>query len=210
MAATIAQDIEQLSHPRSPNRRAAAKRLRNLGDVAAGPPLLAALKEELNDDRTWETQYQMIMAIGHCNYKDALPYIQSLISHQIGGMVDVAIGDTILRLSRAHEDDAEAAINFIASGNRLATHGAMQAIATLRMVPGDATVRRLVNHGLSLELGEDDWTVIWLLRAVPGWPEDIVNPLLDKWSAIQFHQQQQIAGAVELARKRKYGKWRPL
>ena len=173
MTGTIAQDIEQLSHPRSPKRRAAAKRLRNLGDAAAGPALLAALKEELKDDRTWETQYQMIMAIGHCNYKDALSYVKSLILHQIGVMVDVAIGDTTLRLSRVNESDAEAAITFIACGNRLLIQGAMQAIAMLRMIPDDATMRRLVDHGLSLELGEDDWTIIWLLRAVPGWPEDI-------------------------------------
>jgi hypothetical protein len=210
MAATIAQDIEQLSHARSPKRCAAAKRLRKLGDVAAGPALLAALKEELKDHRTWETQYQMIMAIGHCNYKDALPYIKSLISRKIGGMVDVAIGDTTFRLSRAHEGDAEAAIALMAHGNRSLAEGAMQAIAMLRLIPDDATMRHLVNHGLVLELDEDEWTIIWLLRAVPGWPEEIVKPLLDKWGAIPFQKQQQIHGAVELARKRKYDKWSPL
>lgn len=207
---SITQDIEQLTHPRSPKRRAAAKRLRKLGDAAAGPALLTALKEELKDDRTWETQYQMIMAIGYCNYTEALAFIKSLISKRIGGMIDIAIGDAILRLSRAHDNDAEIAITFCECDNQLLTQGAMQAIAMLRMVPDDATMHRLVKHGLSLELSVDDWTIIWLLRAVPGWPEDIVNPLLDKWGTIQFKQQQQIHGAVELARKRKYYKWSPL
>lgn len=121
----IAQDIEQLSHARSPIRRAAAKRLRKLDDAAAGPALLAALNEELKDDRTWETQYQMIMAIGHCDYKEALPYIRSLISRQIGGMVEFAIGDTMLRLSRAHDTDAEAAIVFIECDKQLLAQGAI-------------------------------------------------------------------------------------
>ena len=210
MATTITEDIDLLSHARSPKRRAAAKRLRKRGDPAAGPALAVALKEELKDDRTWETQYQMIMAIGHCNYTEALPYIESLIPLQIGGMVDIAIGDTVLRLSRNHDNDSHAAITFIESGNQAHIHGAMQAIAESRMVPDDVTIQRLVNHGMSLELGDDDWTVIWLLRAAPGWPEEIVNPLLDKWGAISFQQQQQIHGAVDLARKRKYVKWSPL
>lgn len=80
MATIITEEIELLSHARSPKRRAAAKRLRKLGDPAAGPSLLAALQEELNDDRTWETQYQMIMAIGHCDYKEALPYIDPTVA----------------------------------------------------------------------------------------------------------------------------------
>jgi len=100
MASTIDHDIEQLSHARSSKRCAAARRLRKLGDPKPGVALLVALKEELKDERTWETQYQMIMAIGHSNYSEALPEIESLISRQIGGMVEIAMGDTILRLSR--------------------------------------------------------------------------------------------------------------
>ena len=210
MVPTISEDVDLLSHVRSPKRRAAAKRLRKRGDPAAGPSLAAALKEELKDDRTWETQYQMIMAIGHCNYKEALPYIESLIPHQIGGMVDIAIGDTVLRLSRKHDNDCHAAITFIESGNQSLIHGAMQAIAMLRMVPDNVTIQRLVDHGMSLTLADDDWTMVWLLRATPGWPEEIINPLIDKWSAISFQQQQPIHGAVDLARKRKYFKWSPL
>jgi hypothetical protein len=210
MPATITQNIDLLSHARSPKRRAAAKRLRKIADPTAGPSLVAALEEELKDDRTWETQYQMIMAIGHCNYTEALPYINSLVLRQIGGMVDIAIGDTILRLSRKHRNDADPAITFIESRHQALTHGAMQAIAMLRMIPEEAVMQRLVNHGLSLQLGDDDWTVIWLLRAAPRWPQDIVNPLLDKWAKVPFQMQQQIHGAVESARKRKSFKWSPL
>jgi HEAT repeat protein len=207
---TLSDDIELLSHSRSPKRRTAAKRLRKLADATAGPALVVALENELNDERTWETQYQMVMAIGHCNYTDALPFVESLVVRRLGGMVDIAIGDTLLRLSRQHENDAARAIEFIDAENQLLTHGAMQAIAMLRMLPGDTTMKRLIDHGLSLNLGEDDWTVIWLLRAVPGWPGQLVSQLLNKWGAVPFLQQQQIHGAVDLARKNKYYKWSPL
>ena len=210
MTTKLSDDIELLSHSRSPKRRAAAKRLRKLGDATAGPALVAALENELSDERTWETQYQMVMAIGHCNYTDGLAFAESLVDRHLGGMVDVAIGDTLLRLSRQHENDAARAIDFIDSDNKPLTHGAMQAIAMLRMLPDEPTIKRLIDHGLSLNLGDDDWTVIWLLRAVPGWPNQLVDQLLDKWGAVPFLQQQQIHGAVDLARKHKYYKWSPL
>jgi hypothetical protein len=205
-----AQDIDLLTHSRSPKRRAAAKRLRKLGDPAAGPALLAALQQELKDDRTWETQYQMIMAIGHSRYKQALPFIESLVSRGLEPMVDIAIGDTILRLSRKHDKDADAAVRLLDAGNPNITEGAIQSIAMLRMIPEQPAMQRLIDCGLSLKLGDHDWTVIWLLRAVPGWPEEITKPLLDKWATVTSLQQQHIQRAVDLARKRKYHKWSPL
>jgi hypothetical protein len=80
----------------------------------------------------------------------------------------------------------------------------------LRMVPDESTMRRLVDYGLSLELGDRDWTVVCLLRAVPGWPEDIVSPLIERWSSVEFRENQEIHRAVGLARERKYSKWSPL
>ena len=209
MTSSIVEDIQLLSDSRSAKRRSAAKRLRKVGDPAAGPALLAALQKELQDVRTWETQYQMIMAIGHCNYREALPFIES---RQISGMIADAIGDTVVRLARAHDHDAAAALAFLDAGKTIFMTGALQAVAVLRMVPDVATMRRLVEYGLSLQLGRgnDDWTAIWLLRAAPGWPAEIVAPLLDYWGTVPFPQQQQIHGAVELARKRKYDKWSPL
>jgi len=62
---------------------------------------------------------------------------------RIGGMVDIALGDTILRLSREHDNDAGFANSFIKSGDQLLTRGAMQAIAALRMIPDAATMGQL-------------------------------------------------------------------
>ena len=57
MSATDIQPlIEQLNNKASAKRRSAAKKLRNLQSKDAGPALLEALKNELKDKRTWETQ----------------------------------------------------------------------------------------------------------------------------------------------------------
>jgi len=47
--------IRQLNERRSAKRRSAAKHLRKMADPKACSPLLAALKDELRDQRTWET-----------------------------------------------------------------------------------------------------------------------------------------------------------
>ena len=70
--------VIQLGDKKSIKRRSAAKKLRKLKDFDAGPSILAALESELKDIRTWETQYQMIMAIGECGYKPALPFLSEL------------------------------------------------------------------------------------------------------------------------------------
>lgn len=206
----LCDGLALLSSPHSPKRRAGAKNLRKLADVVAGPVLLDALRRELKDVRTWETQYQMVMAIGHCNYVDAIPFLESLIEQKLGGMVDIALGDALLRLSRRHDNDAKRCVDFIDAQQKLSTIGAMQAIAVLRMVPDFPTLRRLVDYGTALELGENDSAVTWLLRATPGWPEEHVNPLLEKWGVVPFLKQQQIFNSVDLARKRKYAKWTTL
>jgi HEAT repeat protein len=69
--------VEQLASPQSAKRRSAAKKLRKLKAAEAGPALLAALERELQDARTWETQYQMVMALGECGHRAALPFLEA-------------------------------------------------------------------------------------------------------------------------------------
>ncbi len=84
-------------------------------------------------------------------------------------------------------------------------------MAMKRVIPTDETqAQKILDYGCSLKLGENDNAVMWLLRAAPGWPPKMVEPLLDHWSTVEFRADQQIHGAVELARKQKYYKWSPL
>jgi len=205
-AATLAL-TEQLSDSKSAKRRSAAKKIRKSGDPDAGPALLEALQKELEDQRTWETQYQMIMALGHCQHPDAIESLEALSREGRVEMVQTAIGDALFRLS----GDLQKAVDFIDRGDSELIHGAFQAMAMERVIPSDdKQAQRIVDYGCSLKLGQNDWAVIWLLRAVPGWPQSLVEPLLSYWSTVDFSDQQQIHGAVELAQKQKYFRWSPL
>src|SRR4051812_541674 len=100
-----------LEHPRARERAAAAKRLRRLQDPRAGKALMAALHREIPDaqppERTWEVQYQLVMALGECGVKEAVPFLQDLAQRVFEAtMVYVGLGDALMRLDRAHPTDA--------------------------------------------------------------------------------------------------------
>ena len=108
--------IQQLTDSKSANRRSAAKKIRKSGDPDAGNALLSALKKELGDERTWETQYQMIMALGYCLHTDAIEFLESLSKEGRFGMVQMAIGDALFRLSGGASGDLSKALEFIERG----------------------------------------------------------------------------------------------
>ncbi len=99
--ADIAAAVEQLRDRASAKRRSAAKTLRKAGRVEAGPALIAALDNEIRDPRTWETQYQMAMALGECRVTDALPLLHDIAARDLEAtMVLVGIGDAVTRLEQ--------------------------------------------------------------------------------------------------------------
>ncbi|MFT7683776.1 MAG: HEAT repeat protein [Moritella dasanensis] len=198
--------ISQLKDKKSPKRRSAAKKLRKLKNIDAGPFLLSALKEELKDLRTWETQYQMIMAIGECGYKPALEFLQSL-AHQTfeATMVYAAIGDAIQRLSMQNEQDVTSIFEAIDTGNGMLVDGAIRAMAMLKVVPVNLDIEKIINYVTAQN--NNDGMHFWVLAAAPGWTGKKIDEYLAFCST---SKRDEIIDAVELARKQKYKKWFPL
>ena len=208
----LTEAIAMLTASLSAKRRSGAKRLRKLGDQHAGAPLFQALKKEIQDPRTWETQYQMIAAIGECNFRDALPYLHELAGRPFDAtMVYTAIGDAIVRLSRKADDDVEILLELISSDNPMLITGGMQAMAMLRITPSAEMMSKFIAYAQSAYAKDkDDWSIIWLLRAAPGWNGAIVEQFFQECAKIPFEQNQQIHSATELALAGKFQKWSPL
>ena len=198
--------ISQLKDKKSPKRRSAAKKLRKLKNIDAGPFLLTALEEELKDLRTWETQYHMVMAIGECGYKPALGFLQSLASQTFEAtMIYVAIGDAIQRLSMQNEQDVTSVFKAIDSGNDMLIDGAIRAMAMLKMVPVELHIEKIINYVTAKN--KSDGVHFWVLAAAPGWSGQKV---VDYLAFCSTSKRDEITNAVELARKQKYKKWFPL
>ena len=52
---------------------------------------MSALAAEVDNPRTWETQYHMIMALADCGCFEALPLLRSIICAKVEHMVLVAL-----------------------------------------------------------------------------------------------------------------------
>ena len=202
----LSNDIQLLEDSRSPKRRSAAKRLRKLGDIAAGPALLKRLKTEVLDPRTWETQYQLIMAIGECLYLDALPFLDDLSKVKLeAAMIYVGIGDALVRLKSDGGRDIAPVISLMQSNNDMLIDGAFRAMAMLKMVPSDEAVIAIlgfvskfdINHGIRF----------WPLAASAGWDGDHVLKYISECS---HSHREDLQRAAKFASDGKYYNWRPL
>ena len=209
-AATAAIDL--LKHPLSAKRRSGAKTLRKLQDAAAGPGLLQALRNELSDTRTWETQYQMIMALGACRYAPAAPFLQELAGRGFEAtMVYVAIGDALVRLAPPEDGTWKTLMGLVHTGNESLAYGACQAMAMLRLVPPRAVIEQLIEFANRFPLDESRTLNqrLWIAAAAPGWLEHCpaIRPFLEVCLGSRNEQVRLAAGA---ALQGKYRKWQPL
>ncbi|MET9289479.1 hypothetical protein [Nocardia beijingensis] len=86
--------------------RRGAKRLRALADPTTAARVRAALEREVLDKRTWETQYQLIMALGTTGSREDVELLKTLaLQPRSATMVNAALGDAIVRLGRDVEND---------------------------------------------------------------------------------------------------------
>jgi len=138
----------QLRHKASAKRRSAAKRLRKLGLASACPALLDALQHELRDERTWETQYQMVMALGASSCTTALSLLRELAQRRMNAtMVLVAVGDAIVRLARRFEHDPDPVLEVLGIDNEPSLFdGALRAVAMLHLRFHPEVVEKLLDH----------------------------------------------------------------
>jgi len=197
--------LEELRAKQSPKRRSAAKKLRKIADPAAGPNLLVALQNEVDDPRTWETQYQIAMALGESGYVQAIPFIEELSRRDFEAtMLYVALGDAFVRLSSGNK--IVAVLRLIdGAGHRMLVDGALRAMAMLRLVPSEPEILRILAY--ATPLAANDGNRFWIIAACPGWPKTITRPFLDACAKANRPDFQE---ALALAESGKYKTWRPL
>ena len=165
---TLNEALGQLNDRSSAKRRSAAKRLRALGDPTAGPALLNALRAEVDDQRTWETQYQMIMALGTCRHAPAGELLEHLAEQQDDyTMVGVALGDALVRIEWATNHSLTTVDRLVATGPPGVIDGTFRAIAMLQLVPDDELIERIIAFVTPLDYV--DPLRYWVAAAAASW-----------------------------------------
>ena len=205
-APDLSRALEALQAPTAPARRAAAKRLRRLKDPSAGPALLDALRREIREPRAWETQYQLIMALGESGYEPALPYFHELAGQGFEAtMLYVALGDAIVRLGRRSANDPAPVLDLMAMPNSMLTDGAFRAVAMLRLALDSRTIEAIISRVSSFD--PNDGLRFWVAAAAAGWSGPSVQRFL---AACATSSREDIRTAALGSQQRKYRRWRPL
>lgn len=142
---------------------------------------MEALQREVRDARTWETQYQVVMALGMCGHRPALGLLRDLAQRPFkANMVYVALGDAIVRLSAA-EDAADSLRWCLDGGTPMLADGALRAVAMQQLPLDSATI----DHVLDLldPLGPHDGLRFWAAAAAAGWTGPRVRAFLQECAA---------------------------
>ncbi|MFB6616916.1 HEAT repeat domain-containing protein [Streptomyces sp. NPDC056367] len=203
---TLDEAVVQLDDRSSAKRRAAAKRLRKLAVAATGPSLLRALQREVLDLRTWETQYQMVMALGACDHRPAVPFLSELARRPLEATsVYAALGDSIVRLRGADEGVSAPVRWCLDSGTPMLADGALCAVAMLRAVPDPETVDYVLDFLAPLH--SHDGLRFWAAAAAAGWPGERVRAFLEGCVA---GPRTDVADAAATSLEGKYQTYRPL
>lgn len=208
----VAGSVELLKHPLSAKRRSAAKALRKLQDATAGPALLEALERELRDPRTWETQYQMIMALGACRYRPAASFLEDLAIRPFDAtMIYLAVGDAMLRIAEAEGRHWQLTARLLDTANADVLYGACQAIAMLRLMAPREIIEQLIDFAerYSLDESQGPNRRFCVAAAMPGWLDESprVRPFL---SVCTGSKNEQLRAAAEAALLGRYTTLHPL
>lgn len=167
---------------------------------------MEALAREVKDERTWETQYQMVMALAECHYMPALEWLR-----QFAGTLDdplmlaVGVGDAVVRLGTlAGESDASVRWA-IATRNTSIADGAFRALAMTGAVPGADVVREILTYLAPLQA--QDGQRFWVATAAVDWEGESVKAALRAWSSLP---RSDVADAARASLMGEHRRYRPL
>ncbi|MDQ0795951.1 HEAT repeat domain-containing protein [Streptomyces sp. B1I3] len=200
MTLTLEEAVIQLSDKASAKRRSAARRLHQLAEEAAGPALLHALRREIGDRRTWETQYEMVMALGACGYRSAVGFLTELAQRPTDDTaLHIALGNSIMRLRSPHEGFGAPLRWCLDHGDPSLLDGALRAVAESRAALDAETVDRVLD--VLDPLNPYDGLRFWAAVAAAEWPGDRVRTFLESCAA---GPRKDVADAAATSLERRY------
>jgi len=142
----IAQIASDLQNSKSDKRRSSAKKIGKNQLVQLGDELYKAYIKEREDKRTWETQTEMILALGKIGYTKALPDLKLIIDkNEPHDMITIAAARSYVRLKRKDLSDAKPVIDLLKVGNFSVFGGAIEILTYDDMMLSEADVKTIIS-----------------------------------------------------------------
>ncbi|MDR1317958.1 MAG: hypothetical protein LBK13_13915 [Spirochaetales bacterium] len=135
----------KLNSKKSPERRRAAIEIGKNKMAELGDELYQKYLEERKDSRTWETQCEMVKALGAINYKEALETIEETVKQNTPhDMITIYAALSYIRLKRQSVQDGNPVVELLNSGNFSVIEGAVMALAYDQMKPDNESVEKII------------------------------------------------------------------
>jgi hypothetical protein len=153
---TIEEVKSKLQSTKSPERRRAAKEIRKARLFELANALYQKYLEEKKDKRTWETQVEMIKAIGILDYKHGLNQVEAIVyANKPHDMITITAATTFVQLKRKSINDGQPVLELLNFGSVSVIHGALLALAIDKMMPDDETIQEILKICRDVNKHED-------------------------------------------------------
>lgn len=146
----------KLYSTKSTDRKRAAKEIGKLKLTDFADDLYHAYLKEAKDKRTWETQVEMILALGLLDYKNALPEIEQIVRTNVpNDMITYAAAQSYVRLKRKSLTDASPAIELLQFGRLSTVDGCLNPLGYDKMQPDENQIKELIKLSWDLHKHKD-------------------------------------------------------
>jgi hypothetical protein len=202
-AASLQELIADLSSPKSAVRRRAAKHIGSRGDAKAGEPLWNAYQKERLDKRTWETQRDMIDALGRLGVREAASDLWLICErNEKHDAITQAAARAWVRITRVDPSDVGPVLRLLEFAKFSVAFGAFEVLGGDRVLVDNKTAAILLRHAARFSYVEGCGDPRFgIAIAAAGWPAEQVRPFLEECMRSPCSG---LVHAAESALKRKY------
>lgn len=142
----ILQIRMDLTNKASAVRRRAAKNIRKNNLVELGEELYSAYLHERKDKRTWETQMEMINALGKIRYAAVLPHLEEIIEkNERLDAITSSAALAYIRITRQSNNDIKPVLHLMEHGNMSILNGVTAGLVYDKMIPSKEEQELLIN-----------------------------------------------------------------
>ena len=143
---TTDEIIEKLNSKKSTDRRRGAKEIGKLKLYDFEEYLYEIFITEKLDKRTWETQCEIIKALGSIDFKKAIIEIEQIVRANVPhDMITSVASTTYVQLKRKSINDGSPVLELLEFGSVSVIQGALLALAIDQMKPDENEVRNILS-----------------------------------------------------------------
>lgn len=139
--------IKNLNSAKTVDRKRAAKDITKYKTVELGEALYEKYLIEKLDKRTWETQCEMILALGAVDFKKAIYEIEQIVRANLAhDMITSVSAMVYVQLKRKSINDGNPVLELLEFGSISVISGALKALAVDQMKPNRDEIQQILLH----------------------------------------------------------------